>query len=244
MVNGLRKRFGVIISWRRLTQDYHRALGGPGGKTYGKATAENLFAGRPRGRATSTSRISRKRRHKVTPALRLKDVSRVRVKPFGHSRWAESPDIILHDALLALPIREADLRLHAFPSDSIQKKVYLLPLLGSACQNIFAQQLSDSRVKNTAAVYNASGGGVSARHKWIADLGHKDDRVSLVWGDFKKNYEARAGPCGWCGAEFQPPRPVPSRRQPHHAVEQRMQMDAYTDEFNRTWIKNCRTIFS
>jgi len=78
---------------------------------------------------------------------------------------------------------------------------------------------------------------LQAYGRQIAQLERREEKVSLVWADFKKQYEAELAMAAGVEKNTSAASSAfkASRMQ---AVEQRIQMDAYTDEFNRTWIKN------
>jgi len=139
------------------------------------------------------------------------------------------PDIILHDAIEALPIREADLP-RAFPSDSIRKKMYYQPLPALPLKDL--QERSAGRVQGQPQ-FTA----LQAYGQQIARLEHRDEKVSLVWGDFKKHYEAELAMVAHVeksssavSAAFKASRMA--------AMDQGTAANAYSNEFNRTWIKN------
>lgn len=225
MVNSLSASAAEFLA--AALQDYHRAVV-VGGKTYGKATAQTLSPLDPRAAAAAaTQGFAKAGSGQSYSSITLEKMYRITGKTAQQA--GVIPDILLHDALEALPIREASLP-RAFPADSIQKKIYYQPLTALPLKVL--QEKSAARVKSQPqfTVLQAYG-------EQVADLQRQADRVSLVWAEFKKQYEtelavvagveksSNAGAAAFKASRMQ-------------AVEQRMQMDAYTDEFNRRWIKN------
>lgn len=222
MVNGLSASASEFLA--AALQDYHRAVI-VGGRTYGKATAQTLSP--INGKLPPSGMPDLSNADQSYSSITLEKMYRITGKTAQRSGVV--PDIILHDALEALPIRESDLP-RAFPSDSISKKTYYQPLAMLPLKDLKAR--SAGRVQ-TQPQFTA----LQTYGRQIAELEHHDDKVSLVWDDFKTWYDAEmaivagvekssaAGSSAFKASRLQ-------------AVEQRMQMDAYTDEFNRMWIKN------
>jgi carboxyl-terminal processing protease len=223
MVNGLSASASEFLA--AALQDYRRAVV-VGGRTYGKATAQTLSPVDPKIAPTAMADFSKAPAQSYS-SITLEKMYRITGKTAQQSGVV--PDIILHDALEALPIREADLP-RAFPSDSIQKKMYYQPLPALPLKTL--QDLSASRVKGLPQ-FTA----LQAYGQQIAALEHRHDKVSLVWADFKKQYDVELAMVA--GVEKNSNATANAFKASRlHAVEQRMQMDAYTDEFNRSWIKN------
>jgi carboxyl-terminal processing protease len=222
MVNGLSASASEFLA--AALQDYHRAVI-VGGRTYGKATAQSISPIDPALTTSTTPDLANA--NQSYSSITLEKMYRITGKTAQQSGVV--PDIILHDALESLPIREADLP-RAFPSDSIRKKMYYQPLPALPLQDLKAR--SASRVKELPQ-FTA----LQVYGRKIAELEHHDDKVSLVWADFKKWYDTEMAMV--TGVEKRSAAASSAFKASRlQAVEQRMQMDAYTDEFNRMWIKN------
>ena len=226
MVNSLSASASEFLA--AALQDYNRAII-VGGRTYGKATAQQLVP--------TNSRVTTDKVRPVQPRPKAEAISYVsvtvqklyRITGKTAQQVGVVPDVMLPDALQSLPVREVDLPL-SFSPDSIQKKVYYQPLPALPLREL--KEKSSARL--TTQPQFAALGQLGTQ---ITKLKINPGKIALRWSDFQKFYAEYTR----LGNEIESSSNVATKLFTADKLEEESPVapaDSYMIEFNESWIKN------
>jgi carboxyl-terminal processing protease len=218
MVNGMSASASEFLA--AALQDYQRAII-VGSKTYGKASAQTLL---PLHAQNSGASVKADLKPGSYASVTFEKIYRITGKTAQASGVV--PHIQLPDLYDSLLFRE-DLLPRALPHDSIFKKTYYQPLMLLPVSEL--RHKSEQRTKMNAeffAIKEASG---------VLGRSQMDTvPVSLRWSDFSKRADEQAAIL----KKIEKSGVIGSFTIGHHQFEmQRMQMDQFVDNFNKSWIK-------
>lgn len=206
-------------------QDYERALI-VGSRTFGKATAQNMFALDPAAKDLNDA-LQNKRGYGFA-TVTVNKIYRVTGGSIQGSGL--KPDFALPDLLDKLNVSESAMPM-ALEKDSVSKKTYYRPLPSLHTTEI--KQNSEQRIKNNEAFTE-----VHRMSEWLYEKRkQKLDFVPLTWSEYI-NYEEQwtknLAPLVSKLSVVKPPFTVLNNRMD----AERMEIDGYTSYLNSRWSEN------
>lgn len=221
MVNGLSASASEILS--AALQDHNRAVI-VGGRTYGKSTGQNIIPTDPR----MTEKLSGKDKlvggfTKVT-TLRLYRITGKTAQLSG-----VRPDIAFPDVFQALDITESSMP-RAFPSDSINKKMYYTPLPALPVKEL--AEKSRARVEA-----NAKFAAIARYADHLGENKDQEEAFAMSWKNFNSLYQELKSEVSAFEANSSTDQQA-FKASKLEASLQRMQIDSYANDINQAYIKN------
>lgn len=221
MVNALSASASEFLA--AALQDYRRAII-VGGRTYGKATAQELFSLDPQ--STSANYATRKSQNGYT-AVTLQKIYRVSGKTA--QRKGVTPDMVLPDMLEGLSLREENNASPVLPSDSVLKKTYYQPLVLLPLQQLKAKSQQRVSASTSFAAHQRYG-------MLLKEMTDSTEPVPLQWTEYMSQRNARAKTLGEIEKQLAPVTSTYTVAGSNFE-QQRLAMDEYGRNFNDTWIK-------
>lgn len=220
-VNGMSASASEFLA--AALQDYRRAVV-IGSRTFGKATAQDLF---PLDGKNPAAEMTANLKPGIGYAsVTFEKIYRITGKT-AQSRGVE-PHILLPDIYDAFTFREYEMPL-ALPYDSIFKKTYYQPLLSLPIAEL--KYKSEQRVTANPEFKMRE-----QAAKVLIDAENDQKPVSLSWMDFKSQGEQQRRAL----EKIEKPAEIPVQvfTVSHHEFErQRIQTDPHIEEFNKAWVK-------
>ena len=216
MVNALSASASDFLA--AALQDYHRAIV-VGSRTYGKATAQEIFSLDPKSTAANFATVKNLYGY---ASVTHEKVYRITGKTA--QRMGVTPDIALPDVLDVLGLREEDQAL-TLPSDSVQKKTYYQPL--ALLPIAYLEAKSQKRVATVEAFKTLTAYGQL--------LEKNDDPVPLFWADFMTLRDKHMQIAQNLEKEREAPAPYTVNSTGFE--QERLAMDEYTRNLYAAWIK-------
>ena len=208
-----------------VLQDYNRALI-VGSQTFGKATAQNMFALDPSAKELDDAMLARKGYGYAT--ITMNKIYRVNGKSIQGK--GVTPHIALPDILDKLDISESSLPGYLI-QDSVNKKTYYSPLAFLPAGKL--QVTSNDRTKTNSAFND-----IKLVSQWLNDQQKPENNyVPLSWNEFIKFADREV-------TLFDQLQPKLSNGSPSFTVTNnstdinRMEMDEYAFYLNNHWSKN------
>jgi len=198
-------------------QDYRRAIV-VGGRTYGKATAQEIYSLDPRSNAVNFATVKSLYGYSAVTHEKI-----YRVTGKTAQRMGVTPDILLPDVLDGLGLREED-QAQTLPSDSVQKKTYFQPL----------PLLPIPYLETKSKKRTASADAFKTLVAYGRLLEKQDEPLPLLWDDYIKLRDTHLQTV----QAFEKERQTDAYTVNSTGFEQqRLAFDEYTRNLYDTWIK-------
>ncbi|MBL0743127.1 carboxy terminal-processing peptidase [Chryseolinea lacunae] len=221
MVNALSASASEFLA--AALQDYRRAIV-VGGRTYGKATAQELFALDLQ--STAATYAKRKSLNGYS-AVTLEKIYRVSGKTA--QRKGVTPDILLPDMLEGLSLREENNASPVLPSDSIAKKTYYQPLTLLPLHELKAKSALRVSASSAFRAHEQYGALLKEMHE-------STEAVPLHWTEYVNWRNVRGKNLQEMEKQLSPLTSTFTVTGSNFE-QQRLAIDEYGRNFNETWIK-------
>lgn len=221
MVNGMSASASEVLS--AALQDHNRAVI-VGGRTYGKATGQNIIPTDSRVAARQSApdklaggftKVTTQRLYRITG----KTAQLIGVKP----------DIVLPDVFQGLGITEASMP-RAFPSDSINKKMYYTPLPPLPIKEL-------SEMSRTRVNANPKFAAITRYADRIGNTSEHEESFAMSWKNFNSLYQELKSEVSAFEASSSTDQ-IAFKASKLESSLHRMQIDSYANEINQAYIKN------